>query len=109
NSMSLGDAVMMRSAEMYLIEAEALARDGKEGESKVVFNEFMENRDPAFSGAASTGDNYIEDIMNSRRIELWGEGLRFLDLKRLNVPLDRSGANHNETVTNGVMHVDPSD
>lgn len=109
NSMSLGDAVMMRSAEMYLIEAEALARDGQEGLSKQIFDEFMENRDPAYTGAATTGNDYIEDIMNSRRIELWGEGQRFLDLKRLNLPLDRTGANHNETVTNGVMQVDPSD
>lgn len=109
NSMSLGDAVMMRSAEMYLIEAEALARDGQEGASKEVFNEFMENRDPAFSGVTSSGDAYIEDIMNSRRIELWGEGQRFLDLKRLNLPLDRRGTNHNETVTNGVMFVEPTD
>ena len=27
--------------------------------------------------------------MFQRRIELWGEGFRFLDLKRLNMPLDR--------------------
>lgn len=109
NSLSLGDAVMMRSAEMYLIEAEALARNGQEGPSKEVFNEFMKNRDPAYTSASTSGDAYIEDIMNSRRIELWGEGQRFLDLKRLNLPLDRSGANHNETVTNGVMYVEPSD
>lgn len=109
NSMSLGDAVMMRSAEMYLIEAEALARDGKEGESKAVFNELMANRDPAYTPTSASGAVYIEEIINSRRIELWGEGQRFLDLKRLDLPLDRRGANHNETVTNGVMFVEPAD
>jgi hypothetical protein len=36
--------------------------------------------------------------MNSRRVELWGEGFRFLDLKRLNLPLDRNGSNHNSAL-----------
>ncbi len=91
---SVGDMPYMRVAEMYLIEAEALARDGKEAESKVVFTEFMKTRDAEFTEPAETGDDYIELIMNSRRVELWGEGFRFLDLKRLNLPLER-GANHN--------------
>ena len=30
--------------------------------------------------------------MFQRRVELWGEGFRFLDLKRLNLPLDRGPA-----------------
>jgi starch-binding outer membrane protein, SusD/RagB family len=29
--------------------------------------------------------------MFNRRIELWGEGFRFTDLKRLNLPMDRIG------------------
>jgi len=91
---SVGDMPYMRVAEMYLIEAEALARDGKEAESKVVFTEFMKTRDAEFTEPAETGDDYIELIMNSRRVELWGEGFRWLDLKRLNLPLER-GANHN--------------
>jgi hypothetical protein len=36
--------------------------------------------------------------MIQRRIELWGEGRRFTDLKRLNLPLDRTGANHNSSI-----------
>jgi hypothetical protein len=32
--------------------------------------------------------------MFNRRIELWGEGFRFFDLKRLNAPLNRNGSNH---------------
>ena len=33
--------------------------------------------------------------MIQRRIELWGEGFRFYDLKRTDSPLNRNGANHN--------------
>ncbi len=47
--------------------------------------------------------------MDSRRIELWGEGLRFLDLKRLSLPLDRTGANVVTSVVNNVLTVPADD
>ena len=109
NSTSLGDIPFMRAAEMYLIEAEALARLGKEAESKLVFNQLEKNRNPLYAGAVTTGQAYIDEIMNSRRLELWGEGQRFLDLKRLNMDLDRRGANHNDVVTNNVLFISSSD
>ncbi|MEC5157639.1 hypothetical protein RCH13_001545 [Chryseobacterium sp. MP_3.2] len=109
NSTSLGDIPFMRAAEMYLIEAEALARSSQDGPSKIVFNEFEKNRNPAYAGAATIGAAYVEEIMNSRRIELWGEGFRFLDLKRLNLPLDRTGANHSSVVTNNLLTVPAGD
>ena len=109
NATSLGDIPFMRSAEMYLIEAEALARASREGESKIVFNEFEKNRNPAYSGSTKTGQAYIDEILNSRRLELWGEGFRFLDLKRLNLPLDRTGANHSSAVTNNLLTVPAAD
>lgn len=109
NNTSLGDIPFMRAAEMYLIEAEALAKDNKEAESKIVFNEFTKNRNPAYTGATTTGQAYITEILNSRRLELWGEGFRFLDLKRLNLPLDRTGANHVSAVTNNLMNVPAGD
>lgn len=109
NNTSLGDIPFMRAAEMYLIEAEALAKDNKEADSKIVFNEFTKNRNPLYTGATTTGQAYITEILNSRRLELWGEGFRFLDLKRLNLPLDRTGANHVSAVTNNLMTVPAGD
>lgn len=109
NNTSLGDIPFMRASEMYLIEAEALAKSSKEAESKVVFNALQTNRNPAYTGATSSGDAYITDVLNSRRIELWGEGFRFLDLKRLNQSLDRTGSNHVSAVTNGLMSVPAGD
>ncbi|MBK1894163.1 RagB/SusD family nutrient uptake outer membrane protein [Chryseobacterium paridis] len=103
------DVPYMRAAEMYLIEAEALARLNKETESKVVFNEFEKNRDEPYLGAVTTGAAYINEILNSRRIELWGEGFRFLDLKRLNQGLDRTGANHSSVVVNNLFTVPNTD
>lgn len=109
NATSLGDIPFMRAAEMYLIEAEALAKDSKEAQSKIVFDEFEKNRNPAYAGAATTGQAYIDEVLKSRRLELWGEGFRFLDLKRLNLPLDRTGANHSAVVTNNLLTVPASD
>jgi hypothetical protein len=103
------DVPYMRSAEMYLIEAEALARSGNEAGSKAVFDVFAKNRNPSYTGAATTGAAYITEILNSRRLEFWGEGFRFLDLKRLNQGLDRTGANHSSVVTNNVMTVANTD
>ncbi len=108
-SVSLGDIPFMRAGEMYLIEAEALARDNREAESKIVFNQLEKNRNPASTGAVTTGQAYIDQIMDSRRLELWGEGHRFLDLKRLNMDLDRRGANHNDVVTNNVLFIPATD
>jgi hypothetical protein len=102
------DVPYMRAAEMYLIEAEALARQqGKESESKIVFNALETARNPSYVATALTGEAYIQRILDSRRIELWGEGFRFFDLKRLNVSLDRTGSNFNATVS--VVLTIPSD
>lgn len=109
NVTSLGDIPFMRAAEMYLIEAEALAKDNKELQSKIVFDEFEKNRNPAYAGANTTGQAYIDEVLRSRRLELWGEGFRFLDLKRLNLPLDRTGANHSPVVTNNLLTVPAGD
>ena len=39
----------------------------------------------------NTGAKLADEIMTHRRIELWGEGFRWFDLKRLGLPLDRTG------------------
>ncbi|WP_267405926.1 MULTISPECIES: RagB/SusD family nutrient uptake outer membrane protein [unclassified Chryseobacterium] len=112
-SVSLSDSRMdvpyMRAAEMYLIEAEAQARQGNEAESKLIFNQLMLNRNSSYTASSNTGTAYVNDVLNSRRIELWGEGFRFLDLKRLNQNLDRTGANHSSVVDNNVMTVSNTD
>jgi hypothetical protein len=101
NASSVGDVPYMRSAEMYLTEAEALARAGNDAQAAQVLYELASNRDPSYTLSSNTGTALIEEIMIQRRIELWGEGFRFYDLKRLNLPLDRIGSNHVESVING--------
>lgn len=95
---SRGDVVYMRAAEMYLIEAEAYARmGGQDVAASAALNTLRQNREtvPAnYVASVKTGQPLIDEIMLNRRLELWGEGFRFTDLKRLDLPLNRTGANH---------------
>ena len=85
---AVGDVAFMRLAEMYLIRAEALARAGDPA-AQDVFTAFQKTRDPEYAPKGNTGEALAEEIMNSRRVELWGEGFRFYDLKRLQQPIKR--------------------
>lgn len=100
-SLSIGDVPYMRAAEMYLIEAEAQARrGGNDGLAAQALYTLAVNRNPSYTLSTKTGADLIAEIMNHRRVELWGEGFRFYDLKRTNSPLDRTGANHNVSIAN---------
>ena len=88
-SNAVGNVAFMRLAEMYLIAAEAYARGGNDAKAQEVFTKFQVTRDPEYVGNSNTGSALAEEIMNSRRVELWGEGFRFTDLKRLNLPIKR--------------------
>lgn len=86
---AVGDVAFMRLAEIYLMQAEALARSGQDAAAQDVFTKFQVTRDPSYVSKGNTGDALAEEIMNSRRVELWAEGFRFHDLKRLNLPIKR--------------------
>jgi hypothetical protein len=102
------DVPYMRVAEMYLIEAEAKAKLGSADAAKVLYD-FVVKRDPSYVLSTKTGQALVDEVIFQRRIELWGEGFRFLDLKRTNSNLDRTGANHNSTFTGGVLSVPSTD
>ncbi|MFN3380286.1 MAG: RagB/SusD family nutrient uptake outer membrane protein, partial [Runella zeae] len=96
---AMGDVPYMRAAEMYLIEAEAKAKLGDDaGAAKALFD-LVSKRNTAYKLSTNTGAALLDEIYFNRRVELWGEGFRFLDLKRLNQPLNRNGANHIASIT----------
>lgn len=103
-----GDIPYMRNAEMYLIQAEAYARNGNDADAASVLYDLAVNRDPSYTLSTNTGDDLIDEIMVQRRIELWGEGFRFLDLKRTNAPLDRTNSNQDPDLCN-ITYVDAGD
>ena len=79
------DYVYMRAAEMVLIEAEALARQGKNTEAATALKKLMAKRDPSWNMPSVSA----EDVVLQRRIELWGEGFSNNDCRRLNKPVVR--------------------
>ncbi|ATL49971.1 RagB/SusD family nutrient uptake outer membrane protein [Chitinophaga caeni] len=106
---SIGDLVLMRASEMILIEAEANARDGKTAEAAQALYTLAHQRDPNYVMSTNTGAALIDEILTQRRIELWGEGFDFYDLKRMNIALDRRGGNHNSSLAGDVLYVEPTD
>lgn len=90
-SLSLGDVPYIRSAEMYLIEAEARARQSQSGVAQDALFNVLKNRNANYVKSTSTGQELLDEILFNRRIELWGEGFRFIDLKRQNLPMNRKG------------------
>jgi hypothetical protein len=97
-ALSIGDVPLMRAAEMLLIEAEANAKNAQEASARQALFTLAKQRDPNYVLSTKSGQALIDEIMTHRRVELWGEGFRFYDLKRLNQPLDRTGANHNASL-----------
>lgn len=111
NTPTIGDVPYIRLAEMYLILAEASARiAGKEADAKAALFTLVNKRDPNYVLSTNTGQALIDEILIQRRVELWGEGFRFLDLKRLNLPLDRTVVpNYVSAAVGGVMQVPAGD
>lgn len=91
-----GDYIYLRSAEMYYIEAEGLARSGNEAGARDVLFEITSQRDPNYLKSTNAGLALIDEIILQKRIEMWLEGSAWFDLKRLGKGLERDypGSNH---------------
>ncbi|WP_143310845.1 RagB/SusD family nutrient uptake outer membrane protein [Chitinophaga vietnamensis] len=73
---------VMRFAEIYLIRAEALARQGKEPAALVDLNVIVKRADPAATPVVAAGAQLLQAIQLERRKELAFEGHRLFDLTR---------------------------
>ncbi|MFD2247043.1 RagB/SusD family nutrient uptake outer membrane protein [Pontibacter ruber] len=87
---------VIRLAEMYLIRAEARARQGTPGaqaDPQVIadINVIRERAGLSPITGALTNAAALDEILLQRRYEFVGEGLRFMDLKRYNLTCERLG------------------
>lgn len=91
-----GDYIYLRSSLMYYIEAEGLARSSNEQGARDVLFDITSKRDPLYVKSTKSGQELIDEIILQKRIELWGEGFAYFDLKRLkqDVVRDYTGSNH---------------
>lgn len=87
------DIPLMRVEEMYLIEAEATGLAG--GDGKTLLENFVKTyRDASYKYDSSV--DLSTNVLTQKRIELWGEGITFFDIKRLGMSINRgyAGTNH---------------
>ena len=112
---ALGDLIYMRHEEMMLIKAEALCMQQNYTEARTVLQELMVERDPEYNISGLSNSNtltvndpngpttpasgpqtLLDEIILQRRIELWGEVGRIMDIKRLKTGFSRNfaGSNH---------------
>jgi hypothetical protein len=85
----------MRPEEMLLIQAEAIARQGgRDAAAQTLLNNLHAVRQTAPVAVTATGTALLDAILLERRFELWGEGFRGRDIKRLKLALDRTTTNH---------------
>ena len=80
---------VMRVEEMYFIEAEATAQSDPAAGLTLVKNFMSTYRDPNYASKASTKEAVVNEIVFQKQVELWGEGQRFFDVKRLNLSVTR--------------------
>ncbi|MCJ7447289.1 MAG: RagB/SusD family nutrient uptake outer membrane protein [Bacteroidales bacterium] len=104
------DYLYMKAGEMYLIEAEAIARQGgRDADAQTALFNLVSKRDPSYVQSVLTGDPLIQEILMQRRCELWGEGFRFFDLKRLNLDLNRADLGHTTSLWNAAGYFPAGD
>lgn len=84
-----GSYCYMRGAEMLLIEAEAAVENKDYTTARNNLNELYARRFDEVHTCTADREDLREEVRLNRRIELWGEGFNFFDLKRWNVPMVR--------------------
>jgi len=104
------DFPIMRVEEMYLIEAEAVARTQGLSQGINLLNLFMAYRitDGSYNCSSKCTDltSLIDEIILQKRVELWGEGIAYYDFKRLEMGLHRGYKGINASVYNVTFDVD---
>lgn len=99
NSIACAVAIpLMRVEEMYFIEAEAAAHQDAARGLELLKSFMTTYRDPNYTTTVSSTDDVVEEIVFQKRVELWGEGQTFFDIKRLNYSVTRGyeGTNHHD-------------
>lgn len=95
-----GDYIFMRVEEMYLVKAEAECMLGKDTDAQQTLTALMLTRDKDYECTKTGKDlgtltsdftgSLREEIINQRRIELWGEFGRIYDIRRLHQGFKRT-------------------
>lgn len=95
-----GDYIFMRIEEMYLVKAEAECMLGQDAVAQQTLTALIKTRDKSYDCTKTGKDLGVltsdktgslrEEIINQRRIELWGEFGRIYDIRRLHQGFTRT-------------------
>ncbi len=103
------DIPLMRIEEMYLILAEAQAMSGDVGGGANTLSDFVKTyRNKQYSFAGGGAKELQDEVFFQKRLELWGEGLIWYDVKRLEKDVDRRGAGYEATMVYNIKANDPA-
>ncbi len=107
----VGEFNLFRSAEMYLIEAEADCHLHQDAEAQALLVELNKTsgRDIAYT-CTKTGEDLLNEVRLYYRIELWGEGHDWFNYKRWGLPIERHDTKKGGSFpTNFAITVNPED
>lgn len=90
----IDDEVLMRIEEMYLIAAEAYAREN-DSNAKIVLKAFLDQRDPTVAETLEdlSQSDLLDLIYYNWRVEMWAEGKGLLTMKRFEKSMTRGNNN----------------
>lgn len=91
NSVGNAERICIRASEMLLIEAECEAELGNYSEAQDALYEIQRRSNPGVSKSTATDQTLINEVLLERRKELFGEGFRWQDIKRRQLPFNRTG------------------
>ena len=90
NSIGNAERIAIRASEMYLIQAECEAELGNYSDAQQALFTIQKRANPSAQKSNSVGQALIDEILLERRKELFGEGFRWNDIKRRQLPFQRS-------------------
>lgn len=102
-ALNVVDVKILRLSEVYLNRAEALYNLGRQAEALADLNTIRSRRYQDDIPLVAVGQELYNAILNERRLELAFEGHRFFDLKRLNLPIERSATQGDAADCGGVV------
>jgi len=91
NAVGNAERICIRASEMILIEAECEAALGNNSDAQNALYKIQKRSNPGVSKSTATGQALIDEVLLERRKELFGEGFRWQDIKRRQLPFKRTG------------------
>lgn len=90
NKYNSNDFYLMRVEEMYYNLTESLAMSGDMANANKVLTEFVKTyRDPEYDKQFATAKELQDEVYFQKRIEFFGEGISWFDMKRMDKGIDR--------------------